>query len=212
MHCGKSFIIISFSVLLISIIASTAIPAQTAKTTELPGIRVYDANDQFIGILLDKSFQSGSTSVIFIPSLNVATVITEEIGAEPGDIIRSLGNIYFENSHCSGPAYLETFTTAPNILYRIGGYDSPPRYFLAIAPDKRDFIISSKLDFRGDCRPWVNSKSRHSRRGYKAKEIPPEKIPFSLPVALPLRYELRAYYGVKSLNLTNQVAMNPKVQ
>ena len=80
MHCGTSFFIILLSVLLISIIPSTIIPAQIAQTKELQGIGVYDANDQFIGILLDMSFQSGSTSVIFIPSLNVATVISEEIG------------------------------------------------------------------------------------------------------------------------------------
>jgi hypothetical protein len=108
-------------------------------------IQVYDDDDQFLGILLGESFKHSPAWAIFIPSLNVVTVILEETEAEIADIIRSHGYIYFEDDHCSGPAYLGTFLTAPNILYRFGSRDNSPKYFLGIAPWKKEFPISSKL-------------------------------------------------------------------
>lgn len=152
-------------------------------------IRVYDDNDQFLGILLGESFKHSPAYIIFIPSLNVVTVILEETEAGIADIIRSHGYVYFEDDHCSGPAYLGTFLTAPNILYRFGSRDNSPKYFLGIAPWKKGFVISSKINFTGDCSHQVSSKYRHSKHGYRAVEISKKGIPFTLPVALPLTYE-----------------------
>ena len=161
----------------------------TEQNQQRVGIKVYDANEQFLGILLDASFKRSSAYVILLPSLNVATVILEDIETGIADIMLSHGNVYFEDRHCSGSAYLGTFGTSPNILYRFGHRDASPRYFFGIGPREKGFAISSRINLKGECSRWVNSKFRHGERGYRALEISREEMPFALPVALPLRYE-----------------------
>jgi hypothetical protein len=163
------------------------------NTQALRGIKVYDANDQFLGILLDAGYEGleirGSVFKIFVPSLNVVTIIEEDIDTGTGDIIRAGGDVYFGDGNCSGSAHISTFAISPHLLYRIGCTEDRPRYFVGMAPRKRHFTISSKLNVKGGCSRWVNSRRFHTKGGYEAVEVQREKIPFNLPVALPLRYE-----------------------
>lgn len=184
-----TFILVSIPVDANKIADHEQLVASLEQPPQSFGIKVYDANEQFLGILLDGSFKHSAAYEIFIPSLNVVTVILQETGARVADIMRSFGNVYFEDNDCCGPAYLGTFSTAPNILYRFGSSGNSSRYFFGVAPEEKGFYVSSKINFKGDCLHRVSSKQRHSDRGYRAIEISKEEIPFNLPVPLPLRYE-----------------------
>jgi hypothetical protein len=153
---------------------------------EKPGggsIHVYDANDQFLGILIDYP------AMIIIHSLNLFTYINTS-SSQPGEIGRSSMEVYFEQPYC---------VYAPDTTY-IRGSNSPqtlrayldgsnPRYFYSITLEENILIgIASKLK-NGEC---LEGSYGESSSGTKAVEILEADIPFTLPVALPLRYELQS--------------------
>jgi hypothetical protein len=154
---------------------------------EPSGAKVYDADLQFLGLLVDTAFWEGSNVKIFIPSLNVVTIIEEVPGTGKGDLIRLGGNVFFKNGNCSGPAFISPFMNSTHLLYRLGDTHQTRRYFFGIAPREKRFTISSKMDSKGRCSRWVNARYFHSQDGFRSVEIPPEAIPFKLPVALPIR-------------------------
>jgi hypothetical protein len=151
-------------------------------------VRVYDADGQYLGILLSLPTERGRwVAEIFIPSLNVAAIISENSGS--GEIV-SEGDVYFETINCPnnfGNFFLNDTPAdkiSTGIIYRFG--NSPPRYFYGSNPLKFSTNVWSTLYSTGDCH---NQSGRGSNEGYPATEILEADIPFNLPVALPLRYE-----------------------
>jgi len=152
------------------------------------GLHVYDADDQYLGILLSnigyRSSYRGGTE-IFIPSLRLAIEIQAEDGS--GHIARQ-NNVFFENPNCSGPAFLKE--AWPDVLYRFGGTpeypEYPARYFVLRTSIGEPFPYRSEL---GQLCNTGSSDPPPFETGGPAIEILEADIPFNLPVALPLRYE-----------------------
>ena len=153
-------------------------------------ILVYDANDQFLGILLSADTQAPggiyNVAEIFIPSLRVATIISEDLipsgnpaGTGNGVIISA--TTFFADSDCSGAPLLQRASNQSDILYRSG-----TRYFYATAPLLMNNVpYSSWLSPNGQCTNGPGNISYVSA----ATEVLEAEIPFTLPIALPLRYE-----------------------
>jgi hypothetical protein len=118
---------------------------------------------------------------IFIPSLSIATIISEDLTPDGTRNFMSI-SIYFKNTGCSSDSYLErTGTNRPNILYRAGS-----RYFYALPPRIRSNVTSSsQLVANWNC----GTSSSVNQYFSPSTEVLEADIPFSLPIALPLRYE-----------------------
>lgn len=172
--------------------ALAAPPEGKGKKDQYNCVQVYDSSDprQYLGILLSMK-DAPHLAEIFIPSLNVATVIVKPDSSEPqgtGRLIRKW-DIYFQSSDCDNsidPAYFPGGdATNRNMLYRQHrGGDTPQRYFYGVEPEMMDVTVSSRWDGEGKCIPYP-----YVIDAYQAIEVPKEDIPFTLPVTLPLQFE-----------------------
>jgi hypothetical protein len=133
-------------------------------------IKVYDANGQFLGILLD---QHPDYLNVFIPSLlrNVPIDIGSGVIAEHGALL-------FETSNCTGSSYV-------GLTYQYSVFVLEGRYFTgeeSISPILKS-ITSHRAEGGGvpACYP-----DNSSVLVVPAKEI---MLPFNAPVALPMRFE-----------------------
>jgi len=131
----------------------------------MPGIgavRAYDANSQFLGVLVDDL--SGLIR-IFVPSLS-RTIF---LNLEDGDVPQ--GPLYFDQTGCSGNAY-----THP--VYRYHIIKIKDEYFTGdgATPQK----ISFKSILAGEC--WTSLGNDF------LLPTKPVILPITLPVALPLNF------------------------
>ena len=62
-------------------------------------VRVYDADDQYLGILLGFPAMTHTFVQIFIPGLNNATTIRQDTGDLPK------GDLFYESNDCTGTPY-----------------------------------------------------------------------------------------------------------
>jgi hypothetical protein len=159
-------------------------------------VRVYDADGQYLGILLypaiiDTSItQSDSTCTIYIPDVEKTMTIRNSPLCPneprndliPGDIPITLPDgKYYQNDDCTGRPWYDYFWDTQRI-YKIGknryatgsesvsvNIRSHSGYFGAVLPQCTEWIERMRL-----CRPVL---------------FPVEQLAFTLPVSLPLRYE-----------------------
>ena len=157
---------------------------EITTSNSFKNILVYDDNDQFLGILLSADPVDGGghyhVAEMFIPSLNVATIISEdETPVGTGNIMST--TFYFADIDCSGVPYLRRGRGArPDILYRTGS-----RYFYAPAPLIAGNVPYSSTSTLGEC----TNSSATNQYVSAAIEVLEEDIPFTLPIVFPLRYE-----------------------
>ncbi len=151
----------------VSTILVLAIPSAQAD------VHVFDANDQYLGVLTDGGGQGFFT--VLIPKL--VTMI--KISTESGEVADVYGPL-FESNDCSGTPYFRG-----NRMYWIQKMDD--KYFIGenFPPVVRS--LSSWLQ-NGTCDPDYD----HEIPVVPMIEVEEESIPFSVPVALPLRFELRS--------------------
>lgn len=139
--------------------------------------RVYDANNQYLGLSNSKSPISGGS--IFIPSLDMETSIISykcKLGRIYGH------SLYFEGTDCTGKMYAQL---SPGMLYQYGD-GSEAIFFKSIGDGQYlDDIVKSSYHILNGCQNYVPECSF----GYETEQIPSSSIPFTLPVALPLHYE-----------------------
>jgi hypothetical protein len=185
------------------LVAVLVVPSYAGKpATRLPsGIRVYDANDQFLGLFLgfmpvvSSGLVSGPGYVeIFVPALNY-TVAINVYGSEGwrGNIFRAIDAVDYETNDCTGPtaypiAYGTGHTPAQFLdIYASVTNDMRFRYYRPVGDSilKTITVRSSWTEY--GC---VNRSSPEEFTLFEATEIPESAFPFTLPVALPLRYEL----------------------
>jgi hypothetical protein len=156
------------------------------------GVKVYDATDpnQYLGILVGGGVHG--VSEIFMPDLNKIVLVNRSDGEIP------VGVWYFEKIDCdlTGPVYVGT----SDLIYRLS-YNGDPKYYIGQGPQQWltvgvDFLSKLRSGCFGDpcgpdsCCSWCENESPGSARFglYEAYEVL-EALPFTVPVALPLRYE-----------------------
>lgn len=138
-----------------------SLPQKTSQS-----IKVYNAKSQFLGHLLD---QGGSCVNIYIPSLKR----TIEISLIDGNIFTER-NIYFESYNCEGqPLTDPTF----EIIYNSG------KYYIAEEDAPKTMDISSRMA-GNQCTNYPNPMQHKV-----VKPLGIETLPFTIPVAIPLRLE-----------------------
>ena len=152
------------------------------------GPKVYDANNQFLGILVDIS-PTGYGITIFIPGPDVTTEISWIPGnTQYGDIVSDGHCIFYEDSDCAGNSY---GSYAPYLMYRFGNYQDA-RYFMCIWPpipsDQIPYL--SRLCLEDGVPTCTNlDVPELVGGGSTVIEISKEKIPFTLPFLQPVSFK-----------------------
>jgi hypothetical protein len=139
-------------------------------------IQVYDANNQFLGLLTGSANSYGTT--LYIPSLQMSTTISprKDIGADVGDIWEPSDEAYFTSQDCSGTAYKNGYNG--QIFKRNENY-----YINKNKPVYLDIYSWTRSD--GSC----YSPGQKSLSGFYQEDTPtPITLPFQTPVALPLQF------------------------
>jgi len=160
--------------ILLSVFALTVILAPQALFAEgaLAGcIQVYDASGQYLGLLVERG-KMQDEAVVFIPGINKFAAIQQTTGE-----IEST-NLTFETNGCIGTPY---FAGGVDFIRQCNG-----KYYVGGA-EKRNLPRVSTLIANGECLQWSSDFDKLADM-FAATEIPESDIPFSLPVALPLRY------------------------
>ena len=145
-------------------------------------IQVYDNNNQYLGILLEL----GNTQLsLFIPSLG-ASWIFQPNSSPCGDE----ANAYFVSSDCSGQPYSRGPLPYINDLTGtdLGGYFKPDY------SAKENITPGSRIDFNCGCQ---STSSYPQAEYYPLTQL---QMPFTTPIALPLRFEVRTRAVVIPLN------------
>ncbi|HDH05149.1 MAG TPA: hypothetical protein ENG75_01130 [Nitrospirae bacterium] len=138
-------------------------------------ILVYDADGQYLGILAEGE---GNVTV-YMPSIELFFIISTDGG------INRWSFLYYESDNCTGQPYLY-YRTAPELYYWNDG-----KYWQGEKVTPNRIYISSSLDVYGECKKYNYVKL--SGPMVPAIEAPPP--PFTLPVALPLSFEVEKKHG-----------------
>lgn len=148
-------------------------------------IRVYDANDQFLGILVSYV----GSPILFIPGISAFVTFpygpdiesfSEEGGRWPLEPI-----VIYDKTDCTGSSYLRV--GMPNFLYRLRLCGGDGDIF--VKPIDPIILIDPSSHRLSPSRNCKCTTSRQPFYGRQFIEIPKTKIPFTLPVAKPFRYE-----------------------
>jgi hypothetical protein len=120
---------------------------------------------------------------IFIPALNKSTLISKS----DGSILKASLNYCYPTADCSGDAYHCT-GTSEIVDVLLQGTTTDDKYQVLLSGMTRFVATSGRAD-DGTC--THNENPNGNLPAYQIIEIPKEEIPFTLPVALPLRYVAR---------------------
>ena len=173
----------SKNILIANIVLFSAIVALNPSIAKAD-ILVYDNNNQYLGILLDLS---SSNMEVFIPSVEASM----DFDFRPHeDEICEYGNAIFESSDCSGPPYSRgPLPRVFDLSLTRGGYYKPTYI------GKQTFTPGSYYEDNCVCE---QNNSRYSNAEYYP--LIQVQIPFTMPIALPLRFEVRTKAVVIPLN------------
>ena len=170
---------------------------QTSQSVS-DAVKVYDANNQYLGILIDHSIGNlnNFTVIVFNPYMKKSIAISKVDGYVypiTRDIIPPLAingcwnNDYawwFESNNCFGdPVYITGMPS--DIIFRGDVNADIPRYIMKTVP-LRAITYRSILRPDGSCTPIEVQTFDYC---FSLIEIPKEEILLTLPVATPLRYE-----------------------
>ena len=163
----KSKLFLITAIILISV--TVALTPSIAKADVL----VYDNNDQYLGI---KEELSESHMSVFIPSIG-ATINFHYWQDE----ICEYGNAVFESSDCSGTPYSEgPLPRIFDLSLTLGGYYKPTY------SGKQTFTPGSYYD--DNCVCQQNTIMYPNAEYYPLIQV---QIPFTTPIALPLKFKIR---------------------
>jgi hypothetical protein len=128
---------------------------------------------------------------VYLPEFNVATILTQssqETTNSGAELIHQDLSIRFENSNCQGTAYMTGIDGISDFMVMFGN-GNEARYFYGTLPKVQNIECRSSLSRNGVC-------SSHNPptlvlNAMPATEIKSEDLPFSIPLKLPLRYEMQ---------------------
>jgi hypothetical protein len=145
-------------------------------------IQVYDANNQFLGLLTGNAYPYATQ--VYLPSERISFRIRPVGDGTVGDLEDvadwSDRQRYYTSSDCSGPAYIGNYYAGKIINTGQGfiRYDAPMQQI-----DVRGVVPISKGQ-PGSCAPAPSVN-----KAYVVEDSPtPVTLPFSVPVALPLQF------------------------
>ena len=149
-----------------------------ASTSEAE-IQVYDADGQYLGILLELA---DPLVAIFIPSLKAKYTFSHR-----EDFMPDCGGSYYESNNCSGPSY--TSTPYPYVGYN----KSLDFYYMPDSKTTKTFVPKSQW-----YKDWVTKECecQEIAEGQWSSNNPdvfyllqPVELPFTWPIAWPLKLE-----------------------
>jgi hypothetical protein len=138
-------------------------------------IKVFDANEQFLGMLLDLA----AGAEIYIPSFSAVI----RIGTTTGDTLIG-AELYFQSSGCTGQPYINAAYSY--LISKTGG-----DYYIG------EYIAPVSVQINSTYVFWMVPPEEFEWRcietNYTASGLVPAikitQLPFTLPAALPLRFE-----------------------
>ena len=138
-------------------------------------IKVYDNNNQYLGILLDLS---GGSLKVFMPSINASFTI-DQSPCLWGD------TIYFEENDCSGTPYVNRLFPAV-IDIKCQPYDG---YYLPDLNSIKQFTAKSMLETLPGVSEGPTCTEITSWPSSLYYGIKPTQLPFTTPISLPVWFE-----------------------
>lgn len=135
-------------------------------------IDVYDANGQYLGQLLRPGSPSESYIYIYVPSLQSTIVLNDD------DMLYVSGELEFESYDCTGQAY----THLENHMIIFKNYNNDSKAYKALGTPKINVLAYHSFRSGGQCYTVTQNKTNV----IAVQEV---TLPFTLPVALPLRLE-----------------------
>jgi hypothetical protein len=185
-------------------------------STDTGGIKVYDANGQYLGFLLDfasSNYDEESYTSIFIPSLKKGIDI-RRTDYDTGDDLQ-LGNnlrgdyfnILFESDNCTGTGFIDRDSerfSANHVFGRNQG-----QYYTVKPLDRFTINPRSRLWFQEEGYGCSNMYPSYPTETYEAIKI---DLPFTLPIALPLMFEqISPTYSKPIITPSQETINNPSV-
>ena len=188
MRLSKLPMFLAVSVFLIGSLAATSVLADgvahqvadhETRITNLElqppgaGIGVFDANGQYLGILVS---DQGSEVLVFILNLKNITKILKS----DGTIFRGTRDVLYDYANCTGNAYVQLpYNNLLNgLIHKFG-----ERYYTGGVPQQETVNVISRL-VGNECKTEPDVLTADP-----VIEVLEEDIPFTLPIAIPLRYE-----------------------
>lgn len=152
------------------------------------GIGVYDANNQYLGTLIQMySDSEGGEMDIYIPALKrVIRIKNCTYCDNPGDIAweESFYGLFYESNNCTGQAYWEYSPRAVTYVRK----DVPGEYYIGNSLVSRELIFLSKKE-NGACESFSQPVTSSEYFNFGTVEAIQVNLPFTLPVALPLHFD-----------------------
>lgn len=146
--------------------------ASRAESGGGASIQVYDAAGQYLGVLVGRGKMQDDV-MIFIPALHKFTTVKQSTGQ-----IEST-SLTFESPDCQGTAYLPG---GVDTIYNCAG-----KYYVG-GTRAHNILRTATQTYQGACVNWSPEYDKLADM-FQAKDLAETEIPFTLPVALPLRYE-----------------------
>jgi len=180
-------------------------------------IRAYDADGQFLGILMghvayptsgDTNPPKVSCAEIFIPALEKTIIIDKSTG----DAYENPHNfdLRYNDENCTGTAFTPAENGVVDAIQKRQERDCTgafPLYYIVEAQTGSYVARSSMSCVIDGC--YDEPENTEGYKPYKVIEIPVGNIPFTLPVKLPLRYNYAESIG--GINGDNKVGLEEAI-
>jgi hypothetical protein len=145
-------------------------------------IKVYDKNNQYLGVLLN--IETGGSMTVFIPSLSASYTFLQAYLLNP-DLCPIDQRLFFESDDCTGTPYIW------GIFPAVFDFNCQPYagHYLPDFNSKAQFVPKSYSGGDGTgnlvCNEYVQPAFGNDLL-YEAKQV---QLPFKTPIALPVRFE-----------------------
>jgi len=156
-------------------------------------VKVYDADSQLLGMLIGTGTYSNNQQAfeILIPSLGRA-ILVDMVSGDCHKNSTQYG-LFYESQDCTGAGYTNAGFFHLILKSREACPGHPP--FYVVEPNGIETTFYSSLECDGSCTSIPEAYPESfpdgmTRSYYRVTTIPSEDIPFSIPVALPIRYEV----------------------
>jgi hypothetical protein len=141
-------------------------PDGTIQTSAKPDIVVYDANDQFLGV---SGYMESGRVWMYIPARKEYFYLS----LDTGDLYEDY--LYFTSTDCTGSPFCHP-------LHTYQSFKNGNNYYKGDSVAPINMQVNSLLTASGQCEQWTQTDL--------FVPVIPTTPPFSLPVALPFRFEM----------------------
>jgi hypothetical protein len=149
---------------------------EPATTATAPALKVYDADDQYLGVFVDRTYDSFE---VLVPELNKVIGVRKDDGTA---VSIHYGDVYFDGENCTGTAYTYSMELYDIISYNAYEYLPPTFQYTSINPEPKDVAAASKYVRGPGCFPTSIQGTMH-----EIVDIPADSIPLALPATIPLQ-------------------------